>query len=102
MEISAMILLFTVLAILIEAVIEAGKIVVAKPAWEQLVAFLFGGLLAYFYKIPFFSYLPIEAPVNGVLAEILSIFFVAILMLRYSGKINDLLNWLELLKKKVV
>jgi len=87
-----------VVAILVEALIETVKIVVAEPSWEHLVAFVIGGGLAFMFQVPFIEYLPIELFFNGLVSQILSALFVAVLIVRYSGKINDLLEFLNYLK----
>ena len=86
-----------IVAVLVEALIETLKIVIAEPSWEHLVAFLIGGGLAFMFQVPFIEYLPIELFFNGLVSQILSAFFVAVLIVRYSGKINDLLEFLKYL-----
>ena len=87
-----------VMAVLIEATIETGKILVEQPSWEHFVSFLGGGVLAFLFKVPFLRYLPINVSFTGLTSQLVSAFFVGVLMLRYSGKINDLLEWINYLK----
>ncbi len=98
MEFEQVIIVLVIVAVLVEALIESGKIIVETPSWENVVAFLAGGGLVFLFQVPFIESLPVELFFNGLVSQILSAFFGGVLVMRYSGKVNDLLEFLGYLK----
>lgn len=91
-----------VLAVLIEALIDAIKRAFTDQAtlyWENIVAFVLGGLLAYIVGFDLFGVIGLDV-VNGPdwLIALLNAFFSGVLLLRGSGGVNDLLDKLTQLR----
>lgn len=86
-----------IVAILVEAIIETGKMVAKAPAWEHAVSFLCGSGMALLFSIPFIETLPVELAFNGDVEMVVNAFFIGVLILRYSGNVNGLLEFVKYL-----
>lgn len=86
----------TVLFFLIEAIVEVAQKLVEEFHWKALAAFLLGALGAVFFGIDLFSYLGVPAAIEiPWLVIVINALFVGVLVARYSGEINALLEILQ-------
>lgn len=100
-------ILFVILA-LVESFIELVKMgVKTKNAekgglgWVHLVAFVSGWLLLWLFGIDILLFAGLVMAVNvpAWAGPIISAFFGAVLIVRYTGNLHGLLDWLNGLKK---
>ncbi len=91
-------LLIGVLVMLIEAMIESVKLFVGDFSWELVVAFLLGFGGSILFGIDLFGMLGIELAFNGLISMLLGSFILGLLLVRYSGTVNALLDFLKSLK----
>ena len=89
-------LVLAVLFFLVESLIEMIQKVIEEFDWRILIAFVLGGGAAFFFGINLFDYLGAQPAIEypGVIAAVNS-FFVGVLVARYSGELNALLEILQ-------
>lgn len=91
-----------VVSLLVEAIIEA--IVIAASGEmkkKQIISFFVGGILLFMFGINVLSFLGLNFAdvVPAWLASFVSALIGAILAFRWSGNINDLLDWVNGLRQ---
>lgn len=91
-------LLITILVMLIEAVIESVKLFVNESSWELVAAFALGFGGSILFGIDLFELLDVELAFNGLISTLLGSFILGLLLVRYSGTVNSLLDFLKGLK----
>jgi len=94
----ATLLLIGILVMLIEAMIESVKLLVAEFSWELAVAFALGFGGSILFGIDLFELLGVQLAFNGLLSTLLGSFILGLLLVRYSGTVNALLDFLKGLK----
>lgn len=90
-----------IVAMVIEATIETvAQIKEQGVNWQKITAFVVGGLLSFLFGLDVLSYVGLDIQDNlpPVVGDILNPIFLGIMMARYSGAINDLLDWLNKLR----
>ena len=99
-----MITVLTFLGFLIEAAVQMLQPWLDKLSWlkdknwKPGVAFLLGALFTPAFGIDMFAEFGFTLAVTGVYLQILNALVVGLLLARYSGKINDLLEWVQTFK----
>ena len=91
-------LLITILVMLIEAMIESVKLFVTEFSWELVASFLLGFGGSILFGIDLFELLDVELAFNGLVSTLLGSFILGLLLVRYSGTVNSLLDFLKGLK----
>ena len=94
----ATLLLISVLVMLIEAMIESVKLFVGDFSWELVAAFVLGFGGSILFGIDLFELLDVELAFNGLISTLLGSFILGLLLVRYSGTVNALLDFLKGLK----
>ena len=88
-----------VLAALIEAIVESVEIVKDNPTeWKPYAALVLGGGGAYLFGFDLIGYIGLEPVINGIATAILNPILIGVLILRHSGNINKILEFLKYLK----
>jgi len=94
----ATLLLISILVVLIEAMIESAKLFVTEFSWELVASFVLGFGGSILFGIDLFDMLGVEIAFNGLLSTFLGSFILGLLLVRYSGTANALLDFLKGLK----
>ena len=94
----ASLLLIGILVMLIEAMIESGKMFVEEFSWELVVSFILGFGGSILFGLDLFELLDVELAFNGMVSMLLGSFILGLLLVRYSGTVNALLDFLKGLK----
>ena len=97
----ASLLLIGILVMLIEAMIESVKLFVVDFSWELVAAFVLGFGGSILFGIDLFELLGVELAFNGLISTLLGSFILGLLLVRYSGTVNALLDFLKSLKPGV-
>ncbi len=89
-------LVLAVLFFLVESLIEMVQKVIEEFDWRILIAFALGGGGAFFFGFDLLGYLGAAPAIDmpGVV-EAVNSFFVGVLVARYSGELNALLEILQ-------
>jgi len=87
-----------ILTVLIEAVIESVKMFVEEFAWELVAAFVLGVGGVFLFGVNLFSLLGIEVVVGAPYDLAISAVLVGLLLVRFSGAANGLMDFLQNLK----
>ena len=82
---------------LVEALVELIQVFQEGINIKSLVAFILGGMLAWFFGVDLFSYIGVSpiALIPGWVVMIVNAFFMGVLVSRYAGEINGLLEILK-------
>ena len=93
-----MVVLILLVAAIAEAIIECVEMVVAAPTeWKPYAGFILGGGGAYLFGLDVMVYLGV-APVSDNAAAILNPVLIGFLIMRHSGNINKIWEFLKYLK----
>ena len=93
-----MLVSLSAMVIIIEAMIESFKLFVDDFSWELAVAFVLGFGGSFLFGFDLFQFLGVEPVINGLISSLLGSFILGLLMVRYSGTANVLLDFLKGLK----
>ncbi len=94
--------LLVIVAVLIEAIIEAFVIATSgEMNKKQIISFFVGGILLFMFGIDVLTFLGLEfAEVVPLwLGSIVSALIGAVLIFRFSGNFNDLFDWINGLRQ---
>ena len=94
----ASLLLIGILVMLIEAMIESVKMFIEDFCWELVVSFILGFGGSILFGIDLFELLDVELAFNGLISTLLGSGILGLLLVRYSGTVNSLLDFLKGLK----
>lgn len=94
----ATLLLISILVMLIEAIIESAKLFFTEFSWELVASFVLGFGGSILFGIDLFDLLGVDLAFNGLVSTLLGSFILGLLLVRYSGTVNALLDFLKSLK----
>ncbi len=106
MDQKTLFLVLALLSLVLEATVEFVKVVVVsiqekKLVWEPVAVFLVAALFYPVLQLDFFAISGVPVgDVHPIYLGLVNGFIFAVIMSRYSGRINDLLNKLEQFTKK--
>jgi len=87
-----------VLAMLVEAIIESITLFIEEFHWKLVASFILGAGGSVLFGINLFDVLGVELAFNGMVATILSAILLGLFLVRYSGSVNSLLDFIKSLK----
>lgn len=85
------------IVVLVEAVIEAVTMVKESFNVKMIVAGVLGALAAWFFGLDILGFIGLEAAekIPEIVVQIFNPLLLGVVFLRYSGSLNDLLEWVN-------
>lgn len=85
-----------VVIVIVEAIIEAVTMLIERFDPKMAISGLLGMAFAYIFGLDLFAYLQVDIQFDiAWLYEALNVLILGFVFVRYSGNLNDILEWLK-------